>query len=729
MAVVLQRLGLAAFRHRTGVVLLWLLVLLASGIGAVTLAGSTSNTFRIPGQESTNALDLLGARFGSAASGATAQVVFEVPSAHAITEQQPAVTVARAVAKLARLPGVLQATNPFNPAAPAVSADRRAAYSTVSYGVQASAMPAVQRRALLAVVSSARQSGLSVEVTGTASQASGADIGSVGEFAGVAVAVMVLALTYGTLVAAGLNLLTAAVGVAIGSLGITTLTGFVDLNSTTPILALMLGLAVGIDYTLFIVMRFRQELEAGFEVAEAAALAVGTAGSAVVTAGGTVVIALAGLAVVGIPFVTEMGLAAAATVVIAVLVAITLVPAALGFIGHRAMPAHRRGSARAGASAAGDDAPRERGFFAGWVRMVTSRPWPVLILAVGVLAIVAIPYFSMRTTLVQLPAAGTTQQRATQILGAHFGPGFTGPLLVLVDGPAAAPRAAAISRQAARLPGVALATPPQVNAARSAALVTVIATTDPASQATVDLVHRLRAAFETGSGPRVYVTGSTAVSVDVSQQLNWAMPIYLVLVVGLALVLLTLVFRSILVPLTGVAGFLLTIGASFGATVAVFQWGWLKDVLDVGTTGPLMSIAPIIVIGILFGLGMDYQVFLVSRMHGAQANGAAPRNAIRIGYRFAAPVVTAAATIMFAVFGGFVPGGSAVIKPIAFALALGILCDAFVVRMVVMPAALALYGQAAWTLPRWLHWLPNLDPEGAAPESHAPSHDTARIRD
>jgi putative drug exporter of the RND superfamily len=378
-----------------------------------------------------------------------------------------------------------------------------------------------------------------------------------------------------------------------------------------------------------------------------------------------------------------------------------------------------------GRHAAADDDTVQRpteqdrgGFYGGWVRAVTGNRSISLLIAVATLAVIAIPVFSMRTTLVAAPADGTTQARATQILSDRFGPGFTGPLLILVEGNGAPTTAAAIARQAPMVPDVAVAVRGQTTADGTAALVTVVPKSSPSSETTVDLVHALRERF---GGPVVHVTGSTAVSVDVSQKLNQALPVYLVIVVGLALVLLILVFRSILVPLTGVLGFLLTIGAALGATTAVFQWGWLSEVVRAQATGPLLSLMPIIVIGILFGLAMDYQVFLVSRMHENHAHGAAPRAAIVTGFRQAAPVVVAAACIMFAVFAGFVPDGDPTLKSVAFALAIGIVFDAFVVRMIAVPAALAMLGRAAWWLPRWLRWLPVLDVDGAALRSDAPA--------
>jgi putative drug exporter of the RND superfamily len=433
----------------------------------------------------------------------------------------------------------------------------------------------------------------------------------------------------------------------------------------------------------------------------------------VVTAGITVVIALAGLAVAGVPFLTEMGIAAACTIIVAVLIAITLVPAVLGFIGRRALPRKLRSAT--GPIAASDG----RGFYKGWAATVTRFRVLSLLAAVAVLAVVSIPFFSMRTSLIQPPAEGSTQAKAQELIAQHFGPGFSGPLLVLVDG--APDRATALAQQVQGLDDVAVVAPPTPNPAGNAALITVIPKSEPDSAETVDLVHAMRDGFEGQKG--VYVTGQTAVSVDVSQKLEDALPRYLILVVGLALVLLILVFRSILVPVVGVIGFLLTIGSALGATTAVFQWGWLQQIVNAETTGPLLSLSPIIVIGILFGLAMDYQVFLVSRMHEAHAHGATPRDAIVTGFRQAAPVVVAAATIMFSVFAGFVPEGNDTIKPIAFALALGILFDALIVRMIAVPAALGLLGRAAWWLPRWLSWLPVLDVEGTALERKVPGHE------
>ncbi|GAB7036348.1 MULTISPECIES: MMPL family transporter [Catenuloplanes] len=713
MATFLHRLGLGSFRHRWAVTIVWLLVFVGTGVGAVTLSGTMATSFSIPGQESTTALDLIDERFGGG-SGGTAQVVIAAPDGAAVSDPAVAAEITAYVQKLGALPGVESASNPLDPQRPTVAPDRSAAYSTVTYGVPAPQITAEQREALLDAVAEARDGGLDTEVSGEASMEPGSDIGGPAEAIGVVVALIVLAITYGSLVAAGMNLLTAIVGVGIGALGITTLSGFVDLQSTTPILAVMLGLAVGIDYTLFIVTRYRHELLHGRDPENATAMAVGTAGSAVVTAGITVVIALAGLAVAGIPFLTEMGIAAAATIVVAVLIAITLVPAVLGFMGRRALPRRLR--------AAGAVDPEEQGrpFYRGWADTVTRFRTLSLLAAVVVLGVVSVPFFSMQTTLIQPAQAGSTQERAQAIIAERFGPGFSGPLVVLVDGANATARATAIVASFQALDGVSFASLAAARPDDAAAMVTVIADSAPDSEETKQLVHTLRDTVDDAGDDQIYVTGQTAVSVDVAEKLDEALPRYLVLVVGLALILLILVFRSLLVPVIGVLGFLLTIGSALGATTAVFQWGWLNTLVNTETEAPLLSLAPIIVIGILFGLAMDYQVFLVSRMHEAHAHGASPRDAVITGFKQAAPVVVAAATIMFAVFAGFVPEGNDTIKPIAFALAVGILFDAIIVRMIAVPAALSLLGRAAWWLPAWLRWLPTLDVEGAALERAVP---------
>lgn len=725
MAHLLSRLGAFVYRRRLPVIAAWLVVLAAGVGGAVTLAGTTSDSFSIPGQESTTALQDIDREFGAGAGGASAQVVVRPADGGTFTAPDAVAALGRLTASLGQLPGVVSVTDPLDAATPSVNATQDTAYSTVTFGSAVGDVTAEEQDAINSLVAgSDGADGLTVAVTGQAVQET-PEVGGLGEVLGVVVALLILAVTYGSLAAAGMNFLTAVLGVGIGVLGITIATGFLDLSSTTTALAGMLGLAVGIDYGLFIVSRFRTELRRGHDVGTAISTAVGTAGSAVVTAGITVVIALVGLAVAGIPFLTQMGVAAAATIVVAVLVALTLVPAVLGLIGPRALPRSQRtdpvAAPEPGTGSREGGSREGRGFLAGWVSGVTTHRVLALVVPILVIATVALPWLSMRTTLVPTPAADSSRAQAEQLLGDGFGEGFNGPLTVLFQGDAAADVAAAATPAITGLTDVVTVTPPIPNTDGTAALVTVIPASGPSTAATETLVTELRAELAGLDGIDAAVTGTTAVSVDVAESLDAALPVYLVLVVGLALVLLVLVFRSLLVPLVGVLGFLLTIGASLGATVAVFQWGWLGSLLGVSSTGPLVSLTPILVIGILFGLAMDYQIFLVSRMHEAHSRGLPAHSAVRTGLRQAAPVVVAAALIMFAVFAGFFTGDEPTIKSIAFALATGILVDAFVVRMVLVPAALSLLGERAWWLPRWLGWLPELDVEGTTIDHRVPS--------
>jgi RND superfamily putative drug exporter len=530
------------------------------------------------------------------------------------------------------------------------------------------------------------------------------------------VAFLVLAITLGSLIAAGLPLLTALLGVGIGVTGLTALSGVIQLSDTAPTLATMLGLAVGIDYALFILSRHRQNLADGLDVRDSVANAVATAGSAVVFAGATVVIALVGLTVVNIPFLTVMGLAAAGTVSIAVLIALTLLPALLGFAGLRVTRVNRvlgigRGRAKT---------PLGR----RWVTFVTAHPVPVLVSGLAILCAVALPALHMR---LGLPDGGSkptsmTERRAYDLLTDAFGPGFNGPLTVVVDAPKVARDeqrqfAGEVAKRLQGFPGVAAVSPPMQNTAGDLTVVSVTPKTSPASDATNDLVKALRDTAD--SIPKsnhidAYVTGQTATNIDTADRLAAALPRYVLVVVGLALVLLMIVFRSLLVPLKAATGFLLSIGASMGLVVWVFQDGHLGGLFNVAEAGPIVSFLPILLIGILFGLAMDYEVFLVSRMRETFLHTGNARRAVVDGYAHSARVVTAAATIMIAVFGAFVLDPDPILKSIGLSLAFGVLADAFLVRLTLVPAAMALLGRAAWWLPKRIDGLvPHLDVEGA----------------
>ncbi|WP_442785197.1 MMPL family transporter [Amycolatopsis sp. H20-H5] len=604
-------------------------------------------------------------------------------------------------------PKVGAVVDPFQ--AQTVSPDGRVALAQVSYLVKGFELTAEDRQALMASAKVGQQAGLDVQFGGDAVQ--GAPATGATEGLGVAVAAVVLVITFGSLIAAGIPLLTALIGVGIGMAGIMLASGSLELNSNTPVLALMIGLAVGIDYALFIVSRYRHELANGREPEEAAGRAAGTAGSAVVFAGLTVIIALAGLTVIGIPFLAQMGIAAAITVAIAVLIALTLLPAILGFAGKRAAGGRIRVR-----RAASDTTHGER-----WARFVARRRVPVLVAAIAGLAIIALPATGMQLGLPNDSTAApeSTQHKAYELVSQGFGEGANGPLMVVVDTGTSGNRQQALADAAARiakLPDVAAVTPPKVNPSGDTALLTVIPKSGPSSKQTEDLVSAIRAQsgqLRSTTGASLAVTGQTAANIDVSEKLSDAMLPYLALIVGLAFILLMLVFRSVVVPLKATLGFLGSVVATFGAVVAVFQWGWLNDLLGVASTGPIMSMLPILLIGVLFGLAMDYQVFLVTRMREEHVHGADPQQAMVTGFRHGSRVVVAAALIMISVFAGFVLAESTLIQSIGFALAFGVMIDAFVVRMTIVPAVMSLLGKGAWWLPNWLDKiLPNVDVEG-----------------
>ncbi|GAA1883437.1 MMPL family transporter [Asanoa iriomotensis] len=531
---------------------------------------------------------------------------------------------------------------------------------------------------------------------------------------GVLVALAVLVVTLGSLVAAGMTMLTALIGVGAGMAGLFALSGVVGLTSTAPILALMLGLAVGIDYSLFITSRYRQHVRDGLALDDAAGRALGTAGSAVLFAGGTVVIALAGLALVGIPFLTVMGLAAAGTVAVAVLVAVTLLPALLGFAGRRVLP-RRAGRPRR--------QRREPGGFR-WARRVIRLRVPLLLVGVLGLGALALPALDMRLALPDASTApvGSPTRDANDLITEGFGPGFTGRLALVVSTDSAAATTAAVAEASDRLagtPDLLAVTPPNLSGDGRTALLGVLPKTGPTDPATETLVHEVRDRARSVAGADIALTGQTAVGIDVSSKLSSALPTYLLLVVGLSVLLLAVVFRSILVPVKAALGFLLTVGATFGLTTLVFQEGHLAGLVGLDTPGPLVSFLPILLIGILFGLAMDYEVFLVSRMREDFVHGDPPTRATVNGMGHGARVVTAAALIMTAVFAGFVLLDDPVIKSMGFALAIGVAIDAFVVRMTLVPAVMSLLGRAAWWLPRWLdRALPDVDLEGANLRRH-----------
>ncbi|MFV5997976.1 MMPL family transporter [Streptomyces sp. NPDC056231] len=716
MATFLHRVGRGAFKRRWLVLLLWVVLLGAVGAAAAGSSGSANSSITLPGTEAQKAFDLLGKKFPAAnAEGASARIVIQAPDGEKLTSRSHQAEVAQLLKDVQGSSSqIAQVTDPFQ--AKTISVDQSTGYAQVTYKAKPGDLTGTDHDRLDQALEEGRDQGLTVEASGSALAPAEASMSS--EAIGFVLAALILVITFGSLAAAGMPLLTALIGVGITTSAVTALAATLDLNSSTSALASMLGIAVGIDYALFIVSRYRSERADGYDAPEAAARANGTAGSAVVFAGLTVVIALAGLAVVNLPLLTAMGLAAAGAVTIAVLVTITLVPALLGFAPERA---RGRAARKQQTSPAVQETHVKRPLSERWAAFILRRPLKVLLVAVLGLVVVALPATKLELGLPDdgSQPASTSQRKAYDMLADSFGPGFNGPLTLVVsdDNPATAKTAAGeLGDQIKGMEGVATVTPAAFNPDGDTAILTVIPTSAPASDSTKNLAHDIREVThnpDNTGGAEALVTGTTALNIDVSAKFTSAIFPYLALVVGLAFLILVLVFRSILVPLKAALGFLLSVLASFGALVAVFQWGWLKDLFGLQVTGPIMSLMPILTVGIVFGLAMDYQVFLVSRIREAYVHGAEPRQAITDGFKHSGRVVTVAALIMTFVFAGFIGANEAMIKALGFGLAIAVLFDAFVVRMTIVPAVLALLDRRAWTLPKWIDKiLPHVDIEG-----------------
>jgi len=764
VSTLLSSLGRWSFRHPWRVLVAWLLVLGIACGAALALGKGTDNAFTIPGTESQAGLEQLERTFPQV-SGTSAQFIVVAADGDRVTDADYRTPIERTVTDLGKVDGVLAATSPYDEHVTGmVSDDGSAAIVRLQFDGQASDVSTATKDTLRAAVSDLEKDlpeGSRAVIGGDLFSMSIPAI-SITEGIGLVIALLVLIVAFRSFVVAGMPLLTAMLGVGVSMAAIFAATAFASVSSTTPLLALMLGLAVGIDYALFIMARHQDQVRAGVDPEESAARATGTAGSAVVFAGITVLIALIGLGFAGIPFLTTMGIAAAVAVMIAVLIAVTLTPAILGFLKGRVAgrPARlRRRSGPLSEDAGGDrdetrapaengvssradsvgarSTPEKRPFSERWVGGVTRHPVLVALAIVLGLGVVAVPAANLALA---LPNSGVQPQGSEarenyDLTAEHFGPGFNGPLILtgtIVTSTDPVGLMNDLGDAVAKLPGVAeiaLATP---NQTADTGIVQVIPTTAPDAPATADLVRELRSHHDEWLeefGIDVKVTGFTAVAIDISDQLGAALLPFGIFVIGLSLVLLTIVFRSIWVPVTAALGYLLSIVAAFGVVSAVFEWGWFADALHVARVGPIISFMPIILMGVLFGLAMDYQVFLVSRMREEDVHDAGSRSddrserraaalrAVRGGFTGSAKVVTAAGLIMFAVFVAFVPEGDSSLKPIALGLAAGIAIDAFLVRMTLIPALMAILGERAWEIPAWLERiLPSVDIEGEAVE-------------
>lgn len=757
MSTFLYALGGWAYRHPWRVLVSWLLIVILAGGAAALFQQGTDNTFSIPGTESEEGLKELQRTFPEV-SGTSAQIIVVAPEGMTVEDAPFPEEIAGVVSEIEQIEGVLAVSDPYDETISGlISDDGAAALVRFQFEGQATGVSAETKAELFEITDELRAGlpeGSTVALGGDLFSQSLPAL-SIVELFGVLVALVVLIVTFRSVVVAGLPLITALLGVGLSMALIFVATAFATISSTTPLLALMLGLAVGIDYALFIISRQQDQVRAGVDPEEAAARATGTAGSAVVFAGATVLIALIGLSFANIPFLTTMGIAASVAVAIAVAIAITLTPAFLGFVKGRVAGwptrASRRDTRRSSAIPADQDAsatatpsepaspkpvtaaPTKRNN--RWVMLVTRHPVVTTVAVVLGLGLLAIPAGSLTLALPNagmLPESNQARQNY-DLVAENFGAGANGPLIMtgtIVTSTDPLGLMQDIGDDIATIPGVAevaLATP---NQTADTGIVQIVPETAPDDPATAQLVRDLRAEHDRlleEYGVDLKVTGFTAVAIDISDRLGAALLPFGIFVVGLSLILLTIVFRSIWVPIKAAAGYLLSVAAAFGIVALVFEHGVFADLLHVSKEGPVISFMPIILMGVLFGLAMDYEVFLVSRMRedyvhlrrarGGRADRETAISAVRTGFTASARVVTAAAVIMFAVFAAFVPEGDINIKPIALGLAAGIAIDAFLVRMTLVPAVMALLGAKAWWMPRWMHRvLPHFDIEGEAVE-------------
>lgn len=550
------------------------------------------------------------------------------------------------------------------------------------------------------------------------------DLLGIGEVVGLVIAAVVLFVMLGTLIAAGLPVLAAILGVGVAATATLALSTVFEMNSTTPVLGVMLGLAVGIDYSLFILNRHIRQLKAGMPVRESIGMASGTSGNAVVFAGLTVVIALVALNLTGIGFLGIMGTMGALGIVVAVLVAITFTPAVLGLLDMRVLSKKSRALLLAGETATAIEKPKK----AAKQLLVTRAPWLVVLASIAVLVVAALPSSSMRLGLPDGSSepVDSSQYRAYKLTTQAFGAGANGAVIAVAEIPEALSSYQELKLQAGmakilfELKNVDSVLPGGVSDDGKTFIYQILPTTGPASEETEKLVYEIRdleQQFKTQFDSSLGVTGLAATNIDVSKKLADALPLYLGTVLALSMLLMMVVFRSILVPILASAGFLLTVFAVFGSITAVFQWGWLGEVFGVHDPGPILSFLPTIMIGILFGLAMDYQLFLTSGIREAFTHGKTANESINYGIRLSRSVVVAAAIIMVSVFGGFAFSHLAMIRPMGFGLAVGVLFDAFIVRLLLVPSVMSILGGAAWWMPKWLdRLLPDVDVEGSALE-------------
>jgi RND superfamily putative drug exporter len=698
VAAFLDRLGRTAARRHRVFIAVWVLAAIAIFALAIASGGHTFDNFTIPGTQSQTAIDLLESRF-TEQSGASATVVFHTPTG---SLSAPAVetAVGQSLTNIKGLPQAPQVAGPLPSKNPGI------AVVSVQYTQQAPELGAEGFDALEAAVAPAREAGIEVAFGGPLTDYAEQPHSSSSDLVGLLFAVVILVFAFGSLMAAGLPIATALLGLAVGISSILLLASFTDVGSAAPELGAMIGLGVGIDYSLFIVTRHRENLAAGMEVEASIGHAVATAGQAVLFAGTTVVIAICGLLIAGIPYVAVLGFTAAMVVAVMMLAALTLLPALLGLVGTRIDKGRVRGLPRHRHATDPDELGNGKPpFWERWATRVARHPWPFAIASILILITLAAPFFSIRYGEADDGTApeGSTQRVAYDLIGDGYGQGANGPLAVVVTFPTGQQVPAALTSALKATPGVAAVIPPQVNAAGNTAIVTVIPTTAPDAQATTDLVDRLRQdtlpTALRGTDAEAYVGGITAAFIDLGNRISERLPYFIGLVVLLSFLLLMLVFHSIAIPATAAVMNLLSVGAAYGVTVAVFQWGWAKGLLGLTSTVPIISFVPMMMFAILFGLSMDYQVFLLTRIREEYNKSGDTRTAVVQGVARTARVITSAALIMIAVFLSFAASPIAEIKMFGLGLAVAVAVDATIVRMVLVPAIMEILGKANWWFP------------------------------
>ena len=710
-------------RHRRLVVLIWAIVLIGS-LGLLKSLGSDySNSFSFPHTQSSDAIALLQAS-APKVSGDTEQIVYATSDGVKVTDPSVESRITAMIAKVERLPHVAPITSPYSAAgARDINADKTVAFVSVVLSQQVQNLTQPEAKTFVDTATSAATTNLKVAVAGQLAELSNKQsIGGTGP--GVILAFIVLGLIFGSFFAAILPIISAlfALGTAIGLIGM--LSHLLKMPQFSPELVLLIGLGVGVDYALFIVTRHRQGLVAGQSIESSIVNAVNTSGRAVLFAGIIVCIALLGMFALGVSFLYGLAVAAAIGVLLTMISALTLLPAMLGFIGPKVMSrSQKRNLAQNGPRIVGADS---RGFWPRWADRIQRRPAASALAALVVIVLLALPFFSLRLGSSDQGSdpVGTTTRTAYDLLATGFGPGFNGPL-ELVSVVHSQAQKEVISKVAAAVesqPGVVhkpivpIYFPSTTGANSEVAFIIAYPTTSPQAAATTNLIYHLRdvtipAAVGT-SGVKVLVGGNTAIFVDFAHVLSAKLPLFIALVVVLSFILLSAVFRSFVIPLVGAAMNLLSIGAAFGVLVAVVQWGYADALFGINRTGPVESFLPVMLFAILFGLSMDYQVFLVTRMHEEYLKSGDNRIAVRNGLAATGKTVTAAALIMILVFGSFILGGEVVIKEFGIGLAGGILVDAVFIRMAVVPSIMMLLGKSNWWFPKGLdRLLPHLSVE------------------